>query len=176
MVVFKLCVKQIFAPWVCYFYLFYSAAPLLYFLTQSPPPAQHFCLGFMYFINLAMTMSQCWESAVLLYYPCINLQSFYLLLSILVYSERPLSGIVIFHILETCRVNIHVLPDSGWLKKKRGGQKKAQPFYSTLPSLDGSNVTWRGSRMSQGAVLWSKILVCVTAGRQHLASCGFIFF
>lgn len=30
--------------------------------------------------------------------------------------------------------------------------------------------------MSQEAVLWSKIPLCITAGRQHLASCGFIFF
>lgn len=99
--VFKLCVKQFFSLWVCYLYLFYSAASLSH-VTISPP-APIFLSGFHVFHKLNNG-----NESVLKLSLCKSLA----LLSSPVYSERHLSGII-FHNLGACCMDIHVLSDSG---------------------------------------------------------------
>lgn len=110
----------------CAIFNFFMVLHLCRTSQHSFPLPQHFCLGFMYFINLAMAVSHYLNN------PCRNLQPFYLLLSILVYSGRPHSGIAGFfprifpHGARTCTCYLTV----GDRKKEKRKKSTALLFFS----------------------------------------------
>lgn len=168
---------------MCYFHLLYTTVFLLCF-TQIPPHP-NILSGFHVFYNLNNGNESVLKSSL-----CKFLAFLFSPLYPFVLKKTPLWYCYLLYVYITDLYICYFSHLRGmlseyscviwqWVIKKKKGRKKEEkkkPFSSTLPSLDGFNVTWRGSRMSQRAVLLSKIPVCVTAGRQHLASCGFIFF